>query len=194
MENKCSSDLKEALVKNKLYFKLAPLHLHYRNATGWSIRTFNNHFISGFSTTYPYFTVSEWYRLIPQDTTTINLLRNARVNLQLSAYACVFGPYYFNKNPMVPPGKIVSAHDKPTHCTYGGHCGTPGYYVGQALDNYRMIKFYMKVTAVIRVTNTLQYIPKRFMFPTTTTGDYLLQAVGDILTLLKYIPTILLFL
>ena len=51
----------------------------------------------------------------------------------------------------------------------------------------------MTVNGYIRITDTLQYIPNRFLFPTTTTEYYLLQSVGYILSLLQYPSTTLPF-
>ena len=57
IDNECSSDLKEAMKKYEIYFQLAPLHMHRQNSAGRSIRTYKNHFISGFSTTDLYFPI-----------------------------------------------------------------------------------------------------------------------------------------
>ena len=39
MENKCSSDLREAMKKYTIGFQLAPLYMHKRNATERAIIT-----------------------------------------------------------------------------------------------------------------------------------------------------------
>ena len=76
-------------------------------------------------------------RLIPQAIITLNLLRNARVNPKLSAYAYVFGPFDFNKTPLAPPGTKVVVHAKPTdRATWPFH-GKDGWTIGPALDHYR---------------------------------------------------------
>ena len=137
MDNECSSDLKEAMKKYEIYFQLAPPHVHRQNAAERSIRTFKNHFISGFSTIYPDFRISEWYRLLSQCVITLSLLRNSRVKPDLSEYAYLFGPYGFNISPMAPPGTRVVVHDKPGNRTSWGHHGTPGWYIGPSLDHYR---------------------------------------------------------
>ena len=56
-ENECSSDLKEAMKKDKIDYQLAPPHMHRLNAAEWEIQTCKNHFISGFSTINPYFSI-----------------------------------------------------------------------------------------------------------------------------------------
>ena len=90
--------------KYEIDFQLAPPHMHIRNAAEQAIRTYKNHFISGFSTTDPYFPIRYWDRLISQCVITLNLLQNSRVNPALSAYTYLFGTYDFDKSPMAPPG------------------------------------------------------------------------------------------
>ena len=87
MNNKCSSDLKEDMKKYEIDFQLDPPHIHRQNAAEQALRTYKNHFISGFSTTYPDLPTSEWYQLLSQCVIILNLLRNSRVNPSLSSYA-----------------------------------------------------------------------------------------------------------
>ena len=53
---------------------------------------------------------------------------------------------------------------------------------------------YIPATGIVRITDTLQYIPKAFVFPKTTTEDYLQQAIGDIIAIMKNPPKTLPFL
>ena len=46
----------------------------------------------------------------------------------------------------------------------------------------------MPATGIVRITDTLQYIPKAFVFPKTTTEDYLQQHIGDIIATMKNPP------
>ena len=90
MDNEASSYLKYALTKNNINYQLVPPHNHRRNAAERAIRTFKNHFLAilaGADTNYP---ISEWDRFVPQAELTLNLLRNARVNSNLSAHAYLF--------------------------------------------------------------------------------------------------------
>ena len=119
---------------------------------------------------------------------TLNLLRNYRNNPDLSAYAYLFGPYYFNKSHMAPPGTRMIVHNKHGNRTSWVHHGTKGWYTGTSLDHYRFIKCYMNATGIVGITDTLQYIPNSFAFPKTTTEDYLQHAIGDIIEIMKYHP------
>ena len=89
--------------------------MHIKNVTEQAVRTCKNHFISGFLTTDPDFTISKRDRLLSQCSITLNPLRNSRVNPDLAAYAYLFGPYDFKKSHMVPPGTHVIVHDKPVN-------------------------------------------------------------------------------
>ena len=159
--------------KYEIYFQLDPPHMHRQNAAEREIRTRKNHSIYRFSTTYPDFPIIKWDWLLSQCVITVNLLLNSRVNPDLSACAYLFGPYYFNKSPTAPPGTRVIVHDKPGNRTSLGHHGTPGWYIGPSLYPYRCMQFYMPATGIVRITDTLQYIPKGFAFPKTTAEDYL---------------------
>ena len=168
-ENECSSDLKEAMKKYTIYFQLDPPHMHRRNAEERSIRTCKNNFISGLTKTDPDLPISEWDQLLPQLLITSNILRNYRVNQDLSAYAYLFGIYDFNKYPMVPPGTHVIVHKKPENRTSWGHNVTLGWYIGPSLDHYRCMQCYMPATGIVIITYTLKYISKAFASPKTTT-------------------------
>ena len=46
----------------------------------------------------------------------------------------------------------------------------------------------MPATGIVRITDTLQYIPKAFAFPKSTTENYLQQSNGDIISIMKDTP------
>ena len=52
----------------------------------------------------------------------------------------------------------------------------------------------MPATGIVRIKYTLQYIPKTYDFPKTTTEDYLQQEIGDIISIMKYPSNTLTFL
>ena len=63
--------------------------------------------------------------------------------------------------------------------------GTPGWYIGPSIDHYRCIQCYIPTTIIVRITDTLQYIPKELASPNTTTEDYFQQAIGYILSIIQ---------
>ena len=95
---------------------------------------------------------------------------------------------------MVTPRTRGIVHDKLGNLTSWVHHYTPFWYIGPSLDHYRYIQCNMPATGIVIITDTLQYIPKEFAFPKTTTEDYLQQAIGDVISIMKYPSKTLLFL
>ena len=89
MENKISSELKTSFELNNTSFQLVPPNSHRRNLAERAIQTHKNHFKAELATTDPKFPLSEWDQLIQQANITLNLLRTARVNPKLPAYAYI---------------------------------------------------------------------------------------------------------
>ena len=113
LDNECSGEMKAALNKYKLQFQLVPPDNHRRNAAERAIRTFKSHFLSCLATCPKEFPIREWDRLIPQAVLTLNLLRTARTNTNLSAHAYLNGIHDFTKCPLAPFGNKVMIHQKP---------------------------------------------------------------------------------
>ena len=117
LDNEASNALKTRLQDHGITFQLAPPHIHRRNAAERAIRTFKNHFLAGLASTDPHFPLYLWSALIPQATITLNLLRQSRINPNLSAYAQIWGQFDFNRTPLVPPGTKLILHEKPSQRT-----------------------------------------------------------------------------
>ena len=103
LDNEISNDFKNSLNKYKIPYQLVPPAQHRRNAAERAIRTFKNHFFAGLSFLPGKFPMSEWDRLLPQALLSLNLLRTARLNPNLSAHTFVNGIHNFNQNPFSPP-------------------------------------------------------------------------------------------
>ena len=91
LDNEISMELKNAFNKYKINYQCVPLKVHRRNAAEQAIQTFKNDFLAGLATCNPKFPISEWDRLLKQAEIALNLLRQARQNTKLSAYAYLFG-------------------------------------------------------------------------------------------------------
>ena len=112
MDNECSTELKAAFEKENIKWQLVPPHQHRANKAERAIQSFKSHFKSILATVDPDFPMREWDRLLPQAELTLNLLRSARVNPKLSAWAYLFGQYDYQKTPIAPPGTKVIAQLK----------------------------------------------------------------------------------
>ena len=162
--------------------------MHRRNVVELEIRNCKSHSISGLSFKDPYFPIRKWGRLLSQCLITLILIRNSRVNPSLSVYAYLDGPYDFKKYPMLSPGTCVIVHGKPVNRKSLLYHVTQGWYIGPSLDHYIFIYCYMPLTGIVRITDTLQYIPNTFAFQKTTTEYYLQQAIGYIIANIKEPP------
>ena len=185
LDNEVSGEFRQALKKYNVDFQLAPPHMHRRNAAERAIRTYKNHFLSVLATADPDFPIAEWDRLLQQTEITLNLLRNSKVNPQLSSYAYLFGNFDFNKTPLAPAGTKVLVHEKPKQRSSWAYHGVDGWYIGPAMEHYRCMKCYIPESFSVRVTDTLQFFPKTVTFPSFSAEDYLQQSATDILTILR---------
>jgi hypothetical protein len=110
LDTECSNSLRSLLTRHDIQFQLAPHHMHRRNAAERAIQTFKNHFIAGLCSVDTNFPLRLWDRLLPQETITLNLMRQSRLNPKVSSYAQHYVHYDFNQAPMAPPGTRVIAH------------------------------------------------------------------------------------
>ena len=58
------------------------------------------------------FPLDFWDLLLPQATTTLNLLQNSRIFSKLSVCAVLEGQHDFNCHPLTPPGTKIVVHEK----------------------------------------------------------------------------------
>ena len=116
-------------------FQLAPPHQHRQNAAENAIKTFKSNFLSGLATCNKNFPITEWDRLLSQAELTLNLLRNARCNHRLSAWAYLNGNHDFNRHPLAPPGTKNIIHLKPSNRPSWSFYGRMGWYIGPATSH-----------------------------------------------------------
>ena len=86
MDNKVLEALKQYFEDSDIQFQLVPPHMNRRNAAERSVRTFKKHFIAALCTVEPLFPLYLWNRLLPQVTMTLTMLRQYRLNPELSNY------------------------------------------------------------------------------------------------------------
>ena len=185
LDNEISGEFKKALKKYKVDFQLVPPHIHRANAAERAIRTFKNHFIAGLCSVHPAFPMCEWDRLLFQAELTLNLLRSARSNPNLSAYAFLFGQFDFNKTPLAPPGSKLQVHLKPsTRASWDPH-SEHGWYIGPAMDHYRCFKCFIPSTNKLRHCDTVDFFPHNIPIPKYKPEDYIHKAINDILAALQ---------
>ena len=186
LDNECSQDLKDAFQSYQITFQRVPPCEHRANAAERAIRTFKNHFVSILCTVDSQFPLSEWDRLLPQATLTLNLLRSSRIHPSLSAHASMFGQFDYNRTPLAPPGTKIVAHvAAETRTSFGQH-GKVGWYIGPSLEHYRCYRCYFPDTMQERDVLKVDFFPEKTPFPTFTTTTYLHQTAEDMLHLLQH--------
>ena len=74
IDNEAFDILKKTLLKRKISNQLVLPYIHLRNATERSIQNFKYHFIAGLCSTDPRHLAQEGDCLLPQATTTLNIL------------------------------------------------------------------------------------------------------------------------
>ena len=164
---------------------MVPPYIHRRNAAERVIHTYKNHLIAGLYTCDPKCPSIEWDQILPQCNITITLLRSARHNSSISAYAELLGNFNFNATLMAPPGNKVVVHEKPNNrLSWAGH-GTKAWYIGPSLEHYRCFKCYMSVTCRERDSDTLEFSLTTTPFPRVSTDYYLRQAATDLVDILR---------
>ena len=185
LDNEASQELKAAITKQQAQYQLVPPYTHRANALEQAIQTFKNHFKSGIASLDPDFPMSEWDRLLEQCFLTLNLLRGARLNPKLSAYAFLFGAFNFNATPLVPPGTRVIVHSKPEKRASWDPNGRDGWYVGPSLTHYRCVKYFIPKTRAEINADTVVFIPHQIKFPEVKLEDFIKQAALDIISILS---------
>ena len=184
-DNEFSSDFKAALKNEHIALQLVTPHMHRNNPAERAIQTWKDHFLAGLASIHPDFPMNEWDRLIPQANITLNLLRASRIHPHLSAYASLFGQFDFNRTPLAPPGTKIVIHLKPNQRPSWGFHGQEVWYIGPAMDHYRNITGYFPKEHCEKCTDTVTFVPHDIPIPSFTVEDYLLQAVDDIVSILK---------
>jgi hypothetical protein len=122
LNNEAPGKLQTFMRQNGVSFQLVPPRQHRRNAAERAIATLKDHFVATLATTDPSFPLHLWCRLIDQASTTLNLLRQSRINPRLSAKAQLNGAFHYNKTPFATPGTRFVVHETPdTRRTWDSH-------------------------------------------------------------------------
>ena len=117
---------------------------------------------------------------------TLNLLRNSRVNPNLSSWAYLNGNHDFNKVPLLPPGTRVLVHAKPDKRASWDYHGEKGWYIVPAIEHYRCLKCYIPKTRREHITDTATILPRTVPIPEATIDDHLKSTASDLIRLLNH--------
>ena len=189
VDNEANAELKQAFTKQRATYQLVPPDNHKRNAAERAIQTYKPHFNTVLANADPDFPAEQWDRFMPQVELTLNLLWASRSNPALSAWAYLFGQFDYNKTPLAPPGIKAIAQVKVGRRASWGQSGRSGWYIGPTLEHYRCVKIFHPKNSVVQDHDTVTFVPHVIPVPELDLKDFLRQAVGDIVTLLRHPPT-----
>ena len=131
-----------------------------------------NHFVAGLCTAHPQFPLQLWCELLPQAEISLNLLRRARCNNKLSAYAVYNGEFNFDKTPLAPPGtKALVFEDPSVRNSWAPHA-KDAWYVSPAMQHYRCFKFFVPSTRGFTTAQTVKFFPSFSTMPTLSNEEF----------------------
>jgi hypothetical protein len=190
LDNEASAALKEYNKSEQVDYQLVPPQVHQRNAAEREIRTWKNHLISGICSTDTNFPLHLWDRLLEQATITLNLLRPACRNTNMSAHQMLNGTFDYNRTPLAPPGTKILIHEKPNQWRSWDPHGVEGWYLGPATDHYRCYRVYVNKTRAERITDNVEFFPQEIEMPFPTPTEIAIEAAKALIhTLNDPIPS-----
>ena len=157
LDNEASAEYKRVIKKKwNINYQLVPPNTHQSNTAERAIRTFKAHFISIIAGVAPYFPRNLWDLLLPQTEVTLNLLRQAKLDPSISAWAYFHGPFNYDTTLLGPLGCHIIDHKKTATRTLWDVHGTDGWNVCVALQHYRCHTIVAKATKAVQVLDTVE--------------------------------------
>ena len=117
------------------------------------------------------------------------MLRQPRLVPNISAYAHLYGPQYYNSEPLAQLAFAVDMHVKPEHRdTFASHL-VSGFYIGTYQEQYRFQKVWVKYNKSVSIGDNLFFKHKYLTNRTIMDSDAIIQAGYNIeIALDKNIP------
>ena len=161
-------------------FQRDPPHIHQQNSA-----TLKHYPTEGLAICDPDFPPIKWDCLVPQCDITINFIRSSRRQPNLSAHACLYRSFEFNRRPIAPPGtKVVIRKNFDQRDRWSNH-SIEGWYIGPAIKHYRCHKYYIPSTSGDRDVLTLDWFPQHNPFPKVSTKDCLRHTASNMLFMIS---------
>ena len=162
-----------------------------RNSAERTIRTFKVHFLTilvGIDRAFP---SSLWYMLLPQTELTLNLLLQATLAPDISAWEYYNGPINYDTTPFSPIGCKVTIHNKTGPRKTWDFRAWDGFSIGSALHHYRFHTVVNTTTKSVRISNTVEFYHSYLTQPTVTPEDCIFHSLHFLLCDIKYVPATL---
>ena len=105
LDNETSKEYK-TIIKDKwnTKYQLVPSQIYRQNSAERAIRTFKAHFLSILAGVADDFPRRHWDQLLPQAELTLNLLHQAIIQTELSAWIYLMGAFNYDATPLGPLG------------------------------------------------------------------------------------------
>ncbi len=186
MDNETSRLLERFMQQEGIEIEYVPPHNHRANPAERAIQTAKNHLVSALCGTHPNFPANLWDKLLPQVELTMNIIRPFATDRAISAYEGVHGKKFdFVAHPLAPCGTLVLAHDPPEiRASFASH-GSPGFYLGPAMQHYRSFRVFILATKAERVSDSLAWFPAPLMLPGSRPSEIVCDALRELLTALR---------
>jgi hypothetical protein len=158
--------------------------MHHRNRAEHAMHTFKDHFLAilaGVDVAFPPYL---WDLLLPQAKLTLNLLRQATLNPQISAWDFFQGPFDFNKTPLGPFGCCILIHAKPASRRSWVFCANNGFYIGPALESYHCFKLVNADTKIQVISDPVEFSHFYLSIPAPFTEDQIVHGLQIVVRVL----------
>ena len=131
--------------------------MHRSNSAERAIRTFRKQFKEVLATTDELSPMYLWCRLLSQSCTTLDLMRNSKMNPKMSTEAQLNGAFYYNHTLLVPLGTKAIIHNNPGARGTWYIQRTKGWYIGGAPKHYQFWTICVTKTAAEHVSDTVNF-------------------------------------
>ena len=157
LDNEASAEYKRAITEKwNANYQLVPPSTHQSNATERAIRTFKAHFLSILAGVAPYFPRNLWDLLLPQTEVTLNLIRQANLDPDISTRSYFHRPFNFDATLIRPLGCDIIAHKKTGTISSWDFRGASVWNIDVSLQHYRCHKIVEKSTPAAQISNTVE--------------------------------------
>ena len=169
LDNAAIKDYK-TIIKDKwnIQYQLVPSHIHRQNAAERAIRKFKAHFLSILEGVADDSPRRHWDQLLPQAKLTLNLLRQARIKPELSAWTYLMGAFNYDATTLGRLGCPVMIHKKTSNGKSWDFHSKEGWSVGVSFEHYRCQLLIPADMREINASGTVEFLHHFITTPTLT--------------------------
>ena len=146
----------------------------HRNVPSGPSRRIFSPFLAGVDGAFPRYL---WDTLLPHTELILNLLRQAKLALDISAWEYYNSPVDYDATPFGPIGYKVAIHNKPGTRKSWDFRARDGFRIGSALNHYQCHKVVDTTTKAVRVSDTIEFYQSYLNQPTVTPEDRIIQVL-----------------